>query len=282
VDAMTDIYQLGSFEYPKPTNIHIKGDIFNVIPLTPSSVIRFTKDNIQKLSTHEFTERYVFHEVVDSHEDLMAELFSSWSSLSFKDHEKHEKVGLYISNIKFPNACCVCNQPPTHPEFVELKESAFGYYTPNSIRRHPDLDEETNELLSDAKIYNRYWYAIPFCDEHSLEDKAIRFSENQIIGFTNREFATNFGKINSIEGHWLTSKRIAAKETRTCGCTILGLGPIILFFTWAVISNYWIDASYIDYIFLSTVGLSSIIGIALIIKGQRGLKQHQKISNGES
>jgi len=124
--------------------------------------------------------------------------------------ENVELLGANISysNLDFPYSCCKCMGSASHFELVELVSKEIGGKT-------------------------RTWFAIPFCEEHNLESKAISIdikgqnSEKVVMQFTNRKYGLLFGERNAITGY-----RITSKTMRTRAYTPVGIfsGAAMIFF----------------------------------------------------
>jgi len=111
------------------------------------------------------------------------------------------------SNLNFPDSCCKCMNSTSHFELVELVSKEIGGKT-------------------------RTWFAIPFCEEHKLESKAIsidikgQIKEKVVMHFTNIEYGGLFGEQNSITGYLLTPKTMKSRV----------YAPIAIFFAVAMFS----------------------------------------------
>ena len=171
--------------------------------LTPSSVTRFQGESWLKLIIMggaswkpKFMEtRYQF--IIDPKQGAIDLRSGSWKT----DYDKQKiSVGLYQGGIKFPEICCKCGRPHNHKEIVEYCTAAG---VPGKYRFEDKIDKETNILISTAIFSNRFWYAIPFCENHGLNSRCINIwddpiSDKIIIDFTNKDFAKRVGELNKI------------------------------------------------------------------------------------
>jgi len=104
----------------------------------------------------------------------------------------------YVTSVVFPNSCCTCLASVTHYEAISL-----------------DVTVEENQ---EAGEWHKCWYALPFCDEHSLESHSIQITDyifpvtpmraplfeahrsEAIFRVANREWGRQFSELNRLNG----------------------------------------------------------------------------------
>ena len=189
----------------------MQGIIRGALLLTPSSVSRVTEDkhSTRKLGLLQPRCEFKFDPSVGSitlHSNIYRDSQTS----------KETAVGIHQGGLEFPHYCCECMKPAKRHDVVEL-----------SVLDRPDVavnisgvSKEGLEKIAAAMHYNRYWYAVPFCDEHNLFSRAVGFqvADNKLVfKFANLEYGKQFGKQNDMETKWMDESVMKLKLLTNIG-----------------------------------------------------------------
>jgi hypothetical protein len=226
------------------------------VHLTPSCVKRDPK-----IKFGFQTPRYKY--ILSAHKGAVELSTSSWEQREFPATAAEiVPVGIYQAGVEFPESCCVCLKQVTHYEIVELVKRQWllrgGF---RNIRFSREFTYKKVQRIVEALSTLRYWYAIPFCSEHSLSSGAIKFGNpdnlKMILDFANQEYGRQFGELNGLEGRWLTqsSQRIQA---------LAGLGTIV----GGVIALFGIPALLVP---LLKLGLDQTVALIISVLVAGGL-----------
>jgi hypothetical protein len=182
------------------------------------------------------------------------------------EYGKTVTSGIYQGGIEFPEFCCKCMLPATHYEVAELRVTQFsgGFTLPRG-------DQRTADLISDAVFCNRYWFAIPFCNEHSLKSRAIDFENSDrgiIFQFANKEYSKLFNELNKLEGVWLNRSSLVAralfKLSMFIASFIIIIGGLIIYNGLTNVSKSTDNGSTLIIVLL--IGLAPLLlGLGLVI-----------------
>ncbi len=121
-------------------------------------------------------------------------------------------TGIYAGGLKFPEFCCTCVKPALRHELVEILAHKHGGALTSMG------DAETAGRLINAMQNDRFWFAIPFCNEHGLDSGSIGFDtgnpavDKVTLGFTNREYAKRLCELNGLSGVWLDRTSMIARN----------------------------------------------------------------------
>lgn len=110
--------------------------------------------------------------------------------------------GIYAGGVRFPPYCVACLRPAQRFEVVQVlhgKDVAVG-------RQQISTDsQEEAERISHAWLWDRYWFAVPYCGEHGLKSKAmsIKFGGSEFtFGFVQPEYGKEFAELNRLRAVW--------------------------------------------------------------------------------
>ncbi len=121
-------------------------------------------------------------------------------------------VGIQKGNLKFPKKCVHCLKPVTHYELFEIVDETPVDGESKLRLEETDFYKKNSEDIWNAILRNRYWYPIPFCEEHNMDSGAFIYQHSEgsqkreWIGFANYEYGEEFAKINNLDGGWWDSK----------------------------------------------------------------------------
>ena len=85
-------------------------------------------------------------------------------------------------------------------------------------------------MISTAIANDRYWYAIPFCDEHDWTDGHVvvdNIGHFSVKGFVNPEYAKQFAELNGYKTHWVNAREAQLRSRASCSFSI-GLVLIVI------------------------------------------------------
>ena len=142
---------------------------------------------------------------------------------------------LFEGGLKFPDACPVTLDPPSHYEVIEVsirRTGPQGKYGYTGIDSHEQM-----ERLETALFCDRYWYVIPFSTNHGTYNRALHIDPlNSEVLFRNREYARCFGALNNLEdGKWLSTRHLGMSFVWSLG---LVLSATVVFYS---IVFYWVE-----------------------------------------
>lgn len=194
-----------------------------------------------------------------------------WSGTDGKIHDLH----IYQGGLAMPDVCPVGLRPPSRYDVVEVPVLRRSY------RFRANLPQERANRIGTAISSDRYWFAIPFCRYHTLDDRAVHiqpkggsFEGSQAKAlFRNREYARRFRAQNALEGgKWLDTRHIVMRAIGYLGAIIggsLALGKGML--AWEARGGDWTGREPGQVIAALIVGLIVLaVSVYLMVKGHRG------------
>jgi hypothetical protein len=192
--------------------------------------------------------------------------------ICYKDSqtEKLTFIGLHQGNLEFPDYCCQCMKPAKRYEVVELP--VFDH--PEKHVEYKGASKEVLERMIKALHYNRYWFAIPFCDEHDLLSGAIGFEVNDkklALKFANLEYAKQFGKKNGITVKWMDASVMKVRLLTNIGfigCLICAVLSVAFFLTGAETGSGGVGGT----IFAVAAGILAVLSLFYRLKHGRAMK----------
>jgi hypothetical protein len=128
-------------------------------------------------------------------------------------------IRYYAGGLAFPEFCCECMGAATRHEI------AVAVIHGNE-RAAADTDEW---------YYRHYWYAIPFCEEHSLACDSVEilpppllfrrgyYSTTREFRIASEEWGASFGELNDLEGHWINEQELRRRNRGAVASFILGI-----------------------------------------------------------
>ena len=207
-----------------------------LITLTPDTVTKIKESGFGKPGV--LVPRYDFTIPPKTGSIEILKLHWGWK-YDYTNEVKKWTSGIYQGSMNFPPSCVCCMEKATRHEVIQLNvaKEIIGK------AQIPGVTQKEADIIFDAWFYDRYWYAIPYCDNHGLKSKAVAFKVNAAkrfeFGFTNPEYGKLFGEINDIKGEWFTKKQRVINKI---------IGPVVG----------------------SLCGFSIFSGILLLIRGCRG------------
>ena len=182
---------------------------------------------------------------------------------------------VYEGGPKFPDACPVNLETPSHYEVVQVS------MVRRSVRFQMKVPREKLNRIATALSSDRYWFAIPFSRYHGPDDRAVHIeavnpgetgSRAKVL-FRNREYAQRFGELNSLEGgKWLAARHLVMRVVGYLG--IIPSVGVAGGTGWAIyngLSGNWGSTSpgqMVPWFVIGLVGLGA--SIYLFWKGSRG------------
>jgi len=168
-----------------------------VLKLSPSSVKKKTKSPSLLLSHARFKKKLE----KKSFPLLREHAFTYTDKSSFS-------VNLYDGGINFPDLCPVTLKPASRYEILEIALGKFskGY----ALSLDPGLSKKKKDRILTAYFCDRFWYIIPFSENHGIKDRAIhlKYDEELKIFIKNRKYAELFEKSSGLKGRWINGKNI--------------------------------------------------------------------------
>lgn len=228
------------------------GTVSGIFLLTPSYIKRLSQMKSSTVKPDLLTPYYEFKINLDKEAEKI------WG-FSIKERNSVKDIGIYMGGIDMPSICCQCGKSIDHYEIMEVSEVS------NSM---PRLGVKTSDLEAAQRILEamenkRYWYAFPFCKEHSIYSKGVLIKKGDscnykmTIGFVNKEFGRRFGEMNNLKGRWISSKNLL----------IRGMSYFFYLTALFFISPYFIDTFFkvkLDFPFFLPLGVVSLI-IAVLL-----------------
>jgi hypothetical protein len=193
--------------------------------------------------------------------------------------DKAHDLQVFEGALKFPDACPVNLETPDHYEVVEVP---FGRLSASYTRRTKvNASREEANRMGVAVSSDRYWFAIPFSQDHGPDDRAVHFERvfsgegesRTKVALTNREYARRFCTLNDLEGgRWLDSRHLIMQ--------MVGLVALILSFgaVGGIVGSYLVlrgDSVQGDYWGAATIAVFVIglvvlgVSIYLLMKGRK-------------
>jgi len=188
-----------------------------------------------------------------------------------KDDGSKVNLHIYEGGLKFPDLCPVSLEKATHYDILEttIQRQSLGKVL---------LEGKDPQRTFDAMGSDRFWYAIPFSENHGIEDGAVDMlgsdmSNNFRIYLTNKEYALEFAKLNNLEGVWLRMKHHVIMAFAYVGLIIFGaltaLSGIMLY--QGLAKEDWGTLSLPIVVIGGSIGLLMlIVSIIAMIRGNRG------------
>jgi hypothetical protein len=135
--------------------------------------------------------------------------------------------GLYLGGDKYPEMCCICCKPVTRYWFYQEIKHAYNTNDIEKFELEDDFKDKWS-MISKAIANDRYWYAIPFCDEHDWTDGPVvadYIGHFNVKGFVNPEYGKQFAELNGYKIHWVNARE--AKLRRRASCSFV-IGLVLL------------------------------------------------------
>jgi len=183
-------------------------------------------------------------------------------------HYLGKEIGLYLGGDQYPEQCCVCCQPVTRYWFLEKWESTSPGVTEletlhvekGSEARLPEI----RKILSN----DRFWYAVPFCDQHDLRDGfMVGNIHGEKFGFYNSEYGKLFAELNGYDSHWVDRSEARSRERGSCLATI-GLVLLILPLAIIMLESKSGDLGFLPYLTIPGIVLI-LVGLILRVSAKR-------------
>jgi hypothetical protein len=180
---------------------------------------------------------------------------------------KNVTVHVFDGGIRFPELCPVTLGPVDRYDIVEVPIGR------TAVRGQTNTNPERARRIGIAIGCDRYWYALPFSENHGVKDRAIHFhiapDGKLMILMRNKDYAIQFGRSMGLKGVWFSAKHILKN--------IIGVGLlIVLSLAGCVLAvNLLSKPPKINFSLWTGLGLFFILagliyGIVLIYKGSKG------------
>lgn len=180
----------------------LKGVISVVFNLTPSAV----HDKMDKKWEKEFSR--VRYKIIALNPTSGKPPLGS--QVIWRDNGKPKTVGIYEGSQVFPDECCKCQEAAERYEVLELRRYKYSVNV-----RVDERDKVKAEKLWNALQWDRFWYPVPLCDEHSIRDAVYFKSKPDLIradiklAFENQEYGKKFALNNDLKG--ISEKKLSLK-----------------------------------------------------------------------
>jgi hypothetical protein len=158
-------------------------------------------------------------------------VLKSWMAPSAKGGQ----IGIYEGALNFPEICPKCLGIGTHYEiteaFIQKRTWPAKHYLKNTSNRKA-------QRVGRALLGDRYWHAVPFCDNHATHKRTVHFVwtcfdadvDKTYLILYNREYAQRFAELNNLEGRWINPKEVAIAGVLGLGISLSGAGVAVPLF----------------------------------------------------
>jgi hypothetical protein len=137
--------------------------------------------------------------------------------------------GLYLGGDNYPEMCCICCKPVTRYWFYEKNKHVYNTNDIEEFELEDDFKDKWS-IISRAIANDRYWYAIPFCDEHDWTDGHMvvdNIGHFSVKGFVNPEYGKQFADLNGYKTHWVNAREAKLRSRASCSFSI-GLALLVI------------------------------------------------------
>jgi hypothetical protein len=127
--------------------------------------------------------------------------------------------GIWRGGLTFPRACAQWLKESS--SFQLMEAGIWALVLPKTRFPGELLRPKQTHNLKRSVQYVRYWYAVPFCSNHSIDTGAVTVMENSgmiassspthkafwriRLQFNNRDYGKAFEELNGLRGLWVTA-----------------------------------------------------------------------------